>query len=72
MKEDVFSPWMSSNKAQWLDTGNATVAKLALPKQGAFWRLFIWLASIFFAVEVMIIVFWDRFSTKFAKSKPAS
>ena len=72
MKEDVFSPWMSSNKAQWLDTGNATVAKLALPKQGAFWRLFILLASIFFAVEVMIIVFWDRFSTKFAKSKPAS
>jgi hypothetical protein len=71
LKRGDFSTWMNANNAEWLDSGNASLAKQALPKQGGLWRLFIWLSSIFFALEVMIIVFWDRFSIKFAKSKPA-
>lgn len=71
LKGEEFLPWMKNNRAQWLDMGNAAVAKEAMPQQAGFWRLFIWLSSVFFVFEMMIIVFWDRFSTKFAKTKPA-
>lgn len=71
VKNTDFATWMKSNSAEWFDNENAAIAKQALPSKAGAWKLFIWLASIFFAMEVMIIVFWDRLSTKFAKSNPA-
>lgn len=34
------------------------------------WHLFIWLAAAFFAVEVLILVFWDRAAQRFGKTTP--
>jgi preprotein translocase subunit SecG len=52
--------WTTSNNIKWLDGDKANIAFEAKQADNTQWRLFIWLAAVFFALEVVILVFWDK------------
>lgn len=57
-------------KVKWL-SGNQLIGNLSQNESGTpLWHLFIWLAAAFFAVEVLILVFWDRAAQRFGKTTP--
>lgn len=62
------SDWISLMQRQqgveWLDAGNAGLARAAASPAGAHWKLFIWLAAAFFLLEVVALVFWDNFAVR--------
>ncbi len=64
--EEVMQNWTSSNNISWLQGDNAIAAFQAKISDTAKWRLFIWLAAVFFAMEVLVLVFWDSRFNKIA------
>lgn len=48
---------------QWMQASAIQNAAAAGSATQGMWRLFIWLAAAFFALEVLILVFWDRVTT---------
>ncbi|MFN4914370.1 MAG: BatA domain-containing protein [Sphingomonadales bacterium] len=57
--EEVMKNWSDSNNISWMQGDNAIAAFQAKISDTAKWRLFIWLAAVFFALEVLVLVFWD-------------
>ena len=57
---DIMQAWTTSNNIKWLDGDKANIAFEAKQADNTQWRLFIWLAAVFFALEVVILVFWDK------------
>ena len=55
----VMKAWITSNNISWLQGDNAIAAFQAKISDTTKWRLFIWLAAVFFALEVLVLVFWD-------------
>lgn len=53
---------------QWLNGGAAIASATQSKTQSQLWRLFIWLAAAFFALEVLLLVFWDKAGTIFHKT----
>lgn len=55
----------SKHGIQWINKAEAVSGTGAEIIPGKLWRLFIWLAAAFFAVEVLLITFWDRLPKMF-------
>jgi len=67
--ESSLKPWMEANGIQWTSGDNAVAAYQAKISDTSLWRLFIWLAAVFFALEVLVLVFWDYRFIKKRKSE---
>jgi hypothetical protein len=67
--ESSIRPWMEVNGIQWTSGDNAVAAYQAKISDTSCWRLFIWLAAVFFALEVLVLVFWDYRIIKQRKSE---
>lgn len=67
--EDAMKAWTASNHIAWLQGDNAIAAFQAKISDTTKWRLFIWLAAVFFALEVLVLVFWDSRFNKSTKSQ---
>jgi hypothetical protein len=65
--EDVMKAWTTSNNIAWMQGDNAIAAFQAKISDTTKWRLFIWLAAVFFAMEVLVLVFWDLRFNKITK-----
>lgn len=58
--------------AVWMKADNAMAAAQIESADSRIWRLFIWLAAAFFAVEVLLLVFWDPVQARINRNaKPA-
>lgn len=57
---------------QWLSPNQTSSVSGNLSDNSSLWRLFIWLAAAFFAVEVLIIAFWDSIFQRVKNSAPVS
>jgi len=66
---DVMEAWTSANNIVWMQGDNALAAFQAKISDTTKWRLFIWLAAVFFALEVLVLVFWDSRFKKITKRK---
>ncbi|MFN5218162.1 MAG: vWA domain-containing protein [Sphingomonadales bacterium] len=63
--EEIMENWRSSNGIEWISGDKAIAAFQAKISDTSAWHLFIWLAAVFFALEVLVLVFWDyRFKTQ--------
>jgi hypothetical protein len=67
--ESELKPWMDANGIEWTSGDNAVAAYQAKISDTSAWRLFIWLAAVFFALEVLVLVFWDYRFIKQRKSE---
>jgi hypothetical protein len=67
--ESSLKPWMEANGIQLTSGDNAVAAYQAKISDTSLWRLFIWLAAVFFALEVLVLVFWDYRFIKKRKSE---
>jgi hypothetical protein len=62
--EEIMDDWRKSNGIEWIVGDKAIAAFQAKISDTSAWHLFIWLAAVFFAFEVLVLVFWDyRFKT---------
>jgi hypothetical protein len=59
----------TTNNIAWLQGDNAIAAFQAKISDTTKWRLFIWLAAVFFALEVLVLVFWDSRFNKITKGQ---
>jgi hypothetical protein len=57
---------------QWLSPNQTSSVSGNLSDNSSLWRLFIWLAATFFAVEVLIIAFWDSIFQRVKNRAPVS
>lgn len=57
--EEQLQKLQSGLGIQWMRPGNARALTQQLAADSQLWRLFIWLAAAFFAVEVILLVLWD-------------
>lgn len=67
--DDVIKAWTTTNNIAWLQGDNAIAAFQAKISDTTKWRLFIWLAAVFFALEVLVLVLWDSRFNKITKGQ---
>lgn len=67
--DDVMKAWTANNNIVWMQGDNAIAAFQAKISDTTKWRLFIWLAAVFFALEVLVLVFWDSRFNKIIKKQ---
>jgi hypothetical protein len=65
--DKVMKEWTVSNDINWLQGNNAIAAFQNKIADTTKWRLFIWFAAVFFALEVLVLVFWDSWYNKTIK-----
>jgi hypothetical protein len=53
---------------KWLEPEKSLAAGLNKTGDSGIWRLFIWLAAAFFALEVLLLVFFDKVTGLFQKN----
>ena len=66
--EEIMDNWRKLNGIEWISGDKAIAAFQAKISDTSGWRLFIWLAAVFFALEVLVLVFWDYRFTNQIKS----
>lgn len=57
---------------QWMSPNQTATMSGNLSDNSSMWRLFIWLSAAFFAVEVLIIAFWDSIFQRVKNSAPVT
>jgi len=67
--DDVMKAWTANNNIVWMQGDNSIAAFQAKISDTTKWRLFIWLAAVFFALEVLVLVFWDSRFNKIIKKQ---
>ncbi|MCC7298181.1 MAG: BatA domain-containing protein [Bacteroidia bacterium] len=65
---ELLNQFAKNTGLTWLDPQKTAAASKNIDESSNLWRLFIWLAAAFFAVEVIILVFWDTLQKKLFKT----
>ncbi|MBL7812961.1 MAG: BatA and WFA domain-containing protein [Bacteroidetes bacterium] len=66
---EVLQDWSKRSGAAFMKDSNAGLAGSVLQRNSDLWRLFIWLAAVFFATEVLLLVFWDKVNRNLNQKK---